>query len=255
MQGQGSYQGMGMNGGMGGMCGKSMAMGGGGMCGPAQGQVMTTGGMCGPAQGQPMTMGGLGQGVAMMGGLCGPSQAMGKGGQIMGMPGFGPQQGGGQTMGGMGCAGAPMFGNQAMGCMGGQGPQGFGSQAMGSMSNMSNMGTMPLGGYHGHMPFHSMMPQAKPSKQAQSGGRPASGSGAPGHVAGKRRFATTCHTYGQIPMAMKVEVLQRILPETWNPVTAFSKTALDIDSCLAIGFDRWPVSSVETRMVTSLAWT
>ena len=105
-----------------------------------------------------------------------------------------------------------------------------------------------------HMPFHAMSPGAKPGKQSMAGKRSASGGG--GHGNGvQRKFATQCQTYAQIPVNFKMEVLQTIYPEVWNPVTSASKTMVDMDSCIAIGFDRWPGSPVETRSVTGLQCT
>jgi hypothetical protein len=246
MAGQGSFQGMAMNG--------------------YSGHAMGPMGLMGPT-----------------GGTCGPAQAMGKGGNVVAM-GFGQQNMGSQgsgppVMGSM----AQHFGHQAMGCMGSQsgcgqqamgsqGAPGFGAQAMGSMGSMGgmggmgnmgsmgnmggmgNMGNMPLGGFNGHLPFKIMMAGPKPGRQQQQPGkRPATGFGGHGGQGGKRRFATQCNCYGQIPIPLKMEVLQSVLPEVWNPVTSASKTSVDMDSAMAIGFDRWPGSPLETRLVIGLA--
>ena len=129
--------------------------------------------------------------------------------------------------------------------------QGFGSQAI---SNIGSNGNMYLGGVHGYMQVNAMMPKAKPGKHMHRQGRRSVGGFGPlGNMAGPRRFGTHCHCYAHISMAIKIEVLQAILPEVWNPVTMASKTIQDIDSCLALGFDRWPWSPVETTMATGLA--
>ena len=172
------------------------------------------------------------QSMGIMGHICGMGGTSGVGG--MAMQHFGPQ-----TLGSL-----LGHGQQPVSS---QGIHGFGAQTM------SNMSVMPLGGWNGNMPFHSMVLGAKPGKQyAQAGKRPASGSGPPGHLTGKRRFSTQCNSYGLIPIPMKMEVMQLILPEVWNPVTAASKTCVDLDSAMAIGFDRWAGSPLETRMATGL---
>ena len=212
------------------------------MQGPFQSMAMMGGGCqaSGPAGG--------------MGGLYSPSQAMmgGKGG----LPGFG-------GMGIMGMQQPPTMGGQ----FGGQ----YGTQAMSSVGGMGFApmapsfavnpgwgqpmgGHAPLGGYNGHMPFHAMSPGARPGRQSMAGKRSASGGGGQGNSM-KRKFATQCQTYAQIPVNFKMEVLQTIYPEVWNPVTSASKTMVDMDSCIAIGFDRWPGSPVETRSVTGLQCT
>ena len=175
-------------------------------------------------------MGGIGgfggfQGQAQGGGMCGAGQ--GNGGQVMAMPGLGHHiMGGAQAMGGLGS----QFGG---------GAQSFGGQAMGHMGNMPSMGNMPFSPMRHETPLH------------QQGRRTAS-HGSPSH-AGKRRFGTQCHCYSQIPMSFKIEVLQTILPEVWNPVSSAHMTILDMDCSMLIGFDRRPGSLVETRFVTNLA--
>jgi hypothetical protein len=229
---QGSFQGMAIHGG-------SQAMGPGSSMGTPMGMRGVGAGAIG---GQAPGMHGFGQTTNGQGGHC-----------FGGAPGMGMMMGNMNAMGGMGGMGMAMqhFGPQTQGdqfrCS--QQP-GFGAQAL------NNMGAMPLGGWNGHMPFMSMLPIAKAGKQqAQPGKRPATGCGPPGHLSGKRHFATQCNCYGHIPIQFKMEVMQRIMPETWNPVTSASKASVDLDSALAIGFDRWPGSPLETRMATGLACT
>jgi len=183
-----------------------------------------------------------------MGGMCGPAQAMGGKGCHGGLPGAG----------GFGSMGIGRVGMQHPSTIGGHlgfsQPGGFGTQAMSNpgwgqpMSSMGGPGHAPLGGYNGNMPFHAMTPGARPGKQGMAGKRPATGFG----QGMKRKFATQCQTYAQIPVNFKMEVLQTIYPEVWNPVTSVAKTMVDMDSSIAIGFDRWPGSPVETRCVTGL---
>ena len=230
-----------------------------------------------PGSFQSIAIGGIQAMGPMGGGMCGmsmygPAQAMGgKGGPqttgsmgSMGMQHFGPPTMGGQ----LGCGHQTMggFGAQAMMGSVAMQPSGWAHQPMGGqpswgqqpLSSMGSHGHAPLGGFNGNMPLHATGQGPRPGKQQQymANKRPAGGCG--GHGSGmKRKFATQCSTYNQIPVHLKVEVLQRVYPEVWSPVTSASKTMTDIDSCLAIGFDRWPSSQVETREVTGLAcaWT
>ena len=260
MNGGGS-QAMGPMGGMGGLCGPALS---GSQAMSPMGGMGAIGGMCNPAQSGIQAMG-------PMGGIYSPAQSMGmpgfgtqqpiggKGGPIMGVPGFGHQA--------LGSQGAHGFGHQSIGSMGGMGGQltmggkggpimgapGFGHQAMGSQGahgfGPQPMANMPFGGWNGNMPFQSIMASAKPSKQGQPGKRPASGFGAMGHVAGKRKFATQASSHGMVPYQFKLEVLQTVLPEVWNPVTAASKTLADMDCAMGVGFDRWHGSPLETRSI------
>ena len=57
----------------------------------------------------------------------------------------------------------------------------------------------------------------------------------------------------RFPSMYKMEVMQRVWPEVWNPVTSASKAPMDLDSAMGVGFDRWPGSPVETKLATGLA--
>lgn len=197
-------------------------------------------------------------------GMFGPAQALGaKGGPAIGMPGFGSQttvsthHNGLQAMGGQFGWGQPTMASlsgQAMSSMGSMVRQHLGPHAMGGQFGRGH-GNVSLGGLNGNIPCRSIKLEAGPGKHQQyiSTKRPASGCG--GHGAGmstKRRFAAQCHSHGQIPASVKLEVLHAIYPEVWNPVAATSKTTMDMDSSLAIGFDIWPGSPVGTRVVPGL---